>query len=183
MSSFFDDVESSQKEQYFKVKEGQNTIRIVGEPKKFLSRFKQGICYEGAPYCQMDSLDENEALTLRFKTWIIDRKDGVMKLYDFPNVVAKALKTLKDDPDYAFDGFPMPYDITITAENAGTKEVKYTVLPRKESPLTDEEVEILKTKTPAAEIVAKYQEKAKKEYESKNAIQLDEPVTPDDIPF
>lgn len=183
MSSFFDEVQSESKEQYFKVKEGQNTIRIVDEPKKFLSRFKQGICYEGAPYCQMDSLDEGESLTLRYKTWIIDRKDGVMKIYDMPNTVAKALKTFKDDPDYSFDGFPMPYDITITAENAGTKEVKYTVLPRKESSLTPEEVEVLKSKTPAAEIVAKYQEKAKKEYESKNAIQLEEPVSSDDIPF
>jgi hypothetical protein len=47
-----------------------------------------------------------------------------------PISIAKSLGSVQEDPDYAFTKFPMPYDITINAKGAGTKEVDYQVVAR-----------------------------------------------------
>jgi hypothetical protein len=47
----------------------------------------------------------------------------------------------------------MPYDITINAQGAGTKEVEYSVMPaKKETPLTAEERNQYETKKPLKEL-------------------------------
>ena len=43
------------------------------------------------------------------------------------------IEKLQRDADYAFDEVPMPYDITINAKGAGTKDVEYTVIPARHS--------------------------------------------------
>lgn len=55
----------------------------------------------------------------------------------------------------------MPYDITITAKGAGTKEVKYTVTPARQNvPLTGAEVEEFNKRIDIHEFVQKLREKA-----------------------
>lgn len=190
----FDSGASGVKEDYFKVKEGANVIRVLDEPKIIVSRFSKGkfvgVCFEGAPYCA--DLDEDERLHKRWKTWVIDRADGKIKLYDMPYTVAQEIRALLDNKEYTFETFPMPFDLTITVTNAGTFDAKYSVLPsRKDTPLSQEEQEAFAKKTPAAEIVERAKANAKKEWEDKNAIQLNEleptkapeSINPDDIPF
>lgn len=189
----FDTGSTSGKDDYFKVKEGANVVRILDEPAIIVSRFENGkfmgVCFEGAPYCT--GLAEGERLHKKWKTWVIDRADGKVKLYDMPFTVAKEIRALLDNKDYTFDGFPMPFDLTISVKNAGKFEAEYSVLPaRKDSALTEDEIKAFKSKTPVLDIINKAKANAKKEWEDKNTVQLDEPVevakdepNPDDIPF
>lgn len=71
---------------------------------------------------------------------VIDRKDGKVKTFFMPHVIYKVLVAFQQNPEYSFDEIPMPYDISVNAENAGTKEAKYSVIAsRKNTPITDEE--------------------------------------------
>jgi hypothetical protein len=156
MGSFKDEMAEANepKTAYFKIKEGENRIRILAEPQLVISRFKYGICYEGAPYCEEANLPEGEKLQRKWKTWVIDRADGVMKLYDMPYSISKFVGTFMNTEDYGFDKFPAPYDITITAKGAGTKEVEYTVTPaRKNTELTEAEEKALADKDPIQMII------------------------------
>jgi hypothetical protein len=70
-----------------------------------------------------------------------------------PHGVFKQIEALQTSDDYAFEGTPMPYDITINAVHAGTKEVEYTVVPaKKETPLTAEERNDYENKKPLKEL-------------------------------
>ncbi len=189
----FDAGAAGGREPEFKPKEGSNIVRVLDEPAVIVTRFRGnkfvGVCFEGAPYCA--DLEEGSRLNKKWQTWVLDRADGQIKMYFMPYTVAKEIRAYMENPDYTFSGFPMPYDITITVKNAGTFEAEYSVLPaRKETPLTGDETAAFKEKTPAAELVQKSKERAKKEWEDSNAIQLDETkkpeypeVSPDDIPF
>ena len=52
-----------------------------------------------------------------------------MKPYFRPVKVYRQIEALQENPDYRFDEVPMPYDLTLNAKAAGTKEVVYTILP------------------------------------------------------
>lgn len=108
---------------YFKVQNGNNVIRVLTE----------GVLHE-------DSYQGRT--TVKFVTLIVDRRDGKVKPYFAPYTVYKQIAQLEQDPFYAFNGMPMPYDVNIKVENAGTKEVEYNVQasPQK-TDLTAEEVE------------------------------------------
>lgn len=68
---------------------------------------------------------------------------------------------------YGFQDFPMPYDINIKVENAGTTAATYSVIPsKKESKITEAEQEMIDKKmTPAEQIIEKMKEKAKRKFE------------------
>lgn len=147
MTSINDIIQKAEKEyglgkgEYFKVQEGANKIRVLSEMIFNVSEYK------GNP-------------TYRFVCWVLDRKDSVIKPYFMPVSIARALGTMQENPDYAFKDFPMPYDITINAKGAGTKEVDYQVVAaRQNTPLTDMEQIAAKERTPIVEFVAKLNEK------------------------
>lgn len=132
--------------EWFKFTEGDNRFRILAEPETIYEDFALGICYtdcgfEGSP---------------KAMTYVLDGKDGKIKLAKLPYGVATTVAAYESDDDYAFAGFPMDYDIKVHAKNAGTKEVKYTVTPspRREI-VSSETVEELKKKKAIADIVQK----------------------------
>ena len=180
---FKDDVEQSSSGDYYKFAEGENKLRILSEPVKKVSRFRYGICYEGAPYCT--DLPDGEKLSVKFACWAIDRKSGRQVILDLPMTVAKPLKELMVSEEYGFEDFPMPYDITVKAVGAGTKEVEYSVIAaRKNSELTQEELDEFAKKTPITEILEKQKEKARAQNSTpveSGEMPADEPVG--DIPF
>lgn len=105
----------------FKFEEGRNSMRVVDGFLPHNDTFK------GKP-------------NFKWLTRIIDRRDGKVKAFFMGHTVYKQLVALQQDPEYAFDELPMPYDINVNAENAGTKEAKYTVIAaRLSTPLTPEE--------------------------------------------
>jgi len=86
-------------------------------------------------------------VTKKFVMFIIDRKDGKVKPYFAPYAIYKAIAHLEADPFFAFQGMPMPYDVNIKVENAGTLNVEYNVQasPNK-AELTPDEVAAAKEK-------------------------------------
>lgn len=105
----------------FKIQEGANRLRILSE---FLPHTSY---YQGSRRFQ-------------WLGYILDRKDGQVKTWFMPNSIHKHIEAIQQDPDWAFDEVPMPYDITVNAKGAGTKEVEYGVTPSpKRVPLTTAE--------------------------------------------
>jgi hypothetical protein len=117
----------------FKPQEGANRVRIVAGP------LKHAETYQGEP---------------RFKwlVYVLDRADGQVKPYFMPHSIMKMIKALQETDDYAFDEIPMPFDITINAKGAGTRDVEYSVVPaRKSTPLTPDEQNAIDAKQPIEE--------------------------------
>lgn len=103
---------------YFKPKEGDNRIRLVSECLEHPGVYK-------------------DKPTFKWLCRVLDRVDGLVKPYFMPNRVYEQFEALQDNPDYAFDEVPMPFDVTLNAKGAGTKEVVYTIVPaRTNTPLT-----------------------------------------------
>lgn len=110
---------------YLKLKEGANRFRLVSEC----------LAHEG---------EYQGKKNFKWLCLVIDRADGKVKPFFMPHTIYKQIVALQRSDDYAFDGVPMPYDLTINADGAGTKEVKYALMPaRKESPLTQAEHEAI----------------------------------------
>lgn len=136
----------------FKFKEGDNRLRVLSPGKPLathrISQKEFHTCYgqdSGCPYHEQTSPQPS----VKFVMWVIDRADGLVKLAFMPYTIMKALRDLQNNPDYEFDTLPMPYDITVHATKAGTKDVEYSVVPaRKNEPLTtDEEASFLNKKS------------------------------------
>lgn len=173
---------------WFKFKEGDNKMRILSEPKIIVERFKVGICYEGCNYCGKDE----QNVSIRYLTWVIDRADGKVKLFKMPYKTTKQLVAYKMDADggFGFEDFPMPYDININAEKAGTTKVVYTLIPaRKNVPLTEEEQTTLDKCTVPESIIAKMKAKQRakvegiKEEDSGAVSYPEDEIDPNEIPF
>lgn len=95
----------------------------------------------------------NGQKNFKWLTRIIDRRDGKVKIFFMGHTVYKQLAALQADPEYAFEELPLPFDINVNAENAGTMEAKYTVIPaRKSTPLTGSEEELVSGQDPLEEV-------------------------------
>jgi hypothetical protein len=100
--------------EYFKVQNGNNIIRVLTEGVYHESSFK-------------DPKSGISKVTKKFVMFIIDRRDKKVKPYFAPYAIYKAIASLEEDPFFAFQGMPMPYDVNIKVENAGTLNVDYSV--------------------------------------------------------
>jgi hypothetical protein len=129
---------------YLKLKEGANRLRLLSE-------------------CLPHASVYNGSRTFKWLCYVIDRVDGKVKLFFMPHKIYKAIEALQFSEDYTFSDVPMPYDLTINAENAGTMQVKYALIPaKKEKPLTSAEVEEFAKVKPLAEIQKALKDKAGK---------------------
>jgi len=140
---------------WYKFAEGDNQFRVLVEPEVLYEAFKIGICYTDCGYTG----------TPKYLTYLLDRKDGKIKLFKLPFTIFNTISDYETDEDYKFEGFPMPYDVKVGAVGAGTKEVQYTVLPKPFKELTEGELRMIheflgseKNKTPA-EIIKRMKEK------------------------
>jgi hypothetical protein len=119
---------------YLKLQEGDNRLRLMSECIEHPGE------YGGKP-------------TFKWLCYVLDRKDGKIKPFFMANTIYKLVEALQLNPDYAFDEVPMPYDITVNARGAGTKEVVYSVLPaRNATPLTENEAHQLREIQPLREL-------------------------------
>jgi len=142
---------------WFKWREGQNRIRILTEFETIYESYQDGICFTG---CGFEGTPKFMCYVLDMDAINIDNeKEPTIKLAKLPGAVANYVAGLQEDEEYTFDSMPMPYDIKVQVENAGTKEVKYQPMPAKDSPLPDGIMEELKKLKPVNEIVTKMKEK------------------------
>lgn len=139
---------------WFKFKEGENRFRILTEPVILFEKFKVGICYTDCGY-------QGNA---KYLAHILDRNDGKVKLAKIPYGIMENIGAMETDEDYNFSGFPMPYDVSINAVGAGTKEVKYTVLARPRKEMSPESLDLIKKLKSPAEIIEKMKAKKKEEH-------------------
>ncbi len=135
---------------WMKIREGVNVFRILTEPEVMFENFGKGICYhqcgfEGNP---------------KYLARVLDRADNKVKLYKIPFTIFETIAGFEKDEELEFSNFPMPYDVKVTAKGAGSKEVKYTVMPSLKRVNIDETVlEELKKQKSIKEVIALMQEK------------------------
>ena len=147
----------------FKPQEGANRIRLVAGPLKNPETFT-------------DKTTGETTQRMRWLWYVIDRRDGKVKPYFMPHAIFKLLRDLQANEDWAFDDVPVPYDVTITANGAGTREVKYSIQPSpKRAGLTAEEKDAIAEKGDLEDFQQKIREK-RGEPEGKR-------FDPDEIPF
>jgi hypothetical protein len=119
-----------------KLKEGQNRFRLLTECLPHAST------YQGQK-------------TFKWLCYVVDRADGRVKPFFMPHKIYKQIEALQISEDYAFEDVPMPYDLTVTAEGAGTMQVKYSLIPaRKETKVTQREFADLEKQKPLKELQA-----------------------------
>lgn len=153
---------------YLKLKEGDNRLRLLSECLPHTSVF-------------------DGRKNFKWLCYVIDRKDGRLKPFFMPHKIYKAIEALQVNPDYEFFEVPMPYDLTVNATKAGTKDVVYTVVPaRKNTELHGEELTQLRDAKPLKELHQALLEKQKAKETLSQAPpdgDHDAPLTADDIPF
>jgi len=142
---------------YFKFKEGANKLRILSEPDVYFADFVKGICYTD---CGFQGSPKGLA-------YVLDYADNQIKLMRIPYGVTEYIASLEENEDYSFNGFPMPFDIVVTAEGAGTKEVKYSVTPRPvRSEVSQEVIQELNNKKTCVDIIEIWKEEQIKKHKA-----------------
>lgn len=170
------------------LKEGDNRIRLVSDCVDYGNHYlpnanKSVICIgkEKCAFCKK-GIDPS----VQFLAWVIDREDGKLKLFRFGYKIYKQIVAYKNNDEYEFDDIP-GYDFTIHRTGTG-KQSEYTVVPaRKNSDLTDEEIEMIdkKAKDPN-EIIESMKAKivpSDSEEEEKDIPAGDDDVNLEDVPF
>ena len=154
--SMFQEVEerTSSESDFFVIKTGKNTVRILSDFVKVENVFKgeyPNSKYQGIKTPER-TLESDEKSTLQGWAWLLDRATGEVKIGQFGSSILKALGGLKNDPEYAFTSFPMPYDITIT--NTGEGANRYSIIAaRQNTEVKEEEMTLLNKKKTIADIV------------------------------
>lgn len=129
---------------YLKLKEGGNRLRLLSE-------------------CLAHAGEYKGKKNFKWLCYVLDRADGKVKPFFMPHTIYKQIEALQLSDDYVFTDVPMPYDVTINAKGAGTKEVEYTIMPAKrEVPLTVAEEQLLEAAKPLADLKKALDEKTAK---------------------
>lgn len=143
---------------FYKFQEGANKLRILTD---FfgVNTIRRGNEFAGQVTVKNPAL-EGDQVTFKGWAWAIIRETGELKIVQLSKTLLLQVYSLKKDSDYQFDGYPMPYDITINATGAGTKEVKYSVTPaRQNTDVTEEEMAQLVKKKSILDIIKAIQDK------------------------
>lgn len=134
---------------YFKINEGnENVIRILSKGEAYASHYINGkfrtlygrengdpirdeVDYDsGKPGRVIVPINKEGKIpkpSIRLVVYIIDRADNQVKVAELPYSVSKQITALQQNPDYAFDDVPMPYDIRITYKKDAPPTEKYRV--------------------------------------------------------
>lgn len=171
---------------WYKFKEGDNTLRVLTEPETIYEDYQNGICFTE---CGFKGSPKGLA-------YILDARDNKIKPFKLPWKLVKQLSVWETDEEYSFKEYPMPYNIKVNAIGAGTKEVEYTFMAgRVNSEVSADILADLSKKMPVADIVSAMKEKNKKKHcgiqkQEEKALPTveypnaeDEEISPENIPF
>lgn len=141
--NWVDDVKTGD---YFDIVEGDNRFQLLTHAAPLALK------WDGKKYVPAQEGDTN--VSIKGVCWVL--QDGKIKQAKLPYTAVKGIKALLDDPDYSFDEFPMPRAVNLKAQNAGTKEVVYSVIPAaKETPVPAEILAELAKKPTPEDIIEK----------------------------
>ena len=123
-------------------KSGVYKLRLLTKPIALATHFfgkGQGshVCYgedKGCPFhgpnAPKDDKGNEKKPSVKFITYVVDRSDGnKIKLGELPYSVLSIVADLEENEDWKFDGYPMPYDITVTydKDNTDPKQIYKTL--------------------------------------------------------
>jgi len=173
------------KRDWLNLQEGENKIRIVSEFEDYGVHYnpntKKIVICIGKETCSL--CQTGIGIRVQYLGWVIDRKDGQVKLLRIGHQIFKQIGEFAISNDYGFVSVP-DYDITIKKIGQGLA-TEYTVLPaRQDTELTDEEKYLIseKVKSPK-EIIERMKAKVSPEeipvYEESEEI----PILEEEIPI
>lgn len=190
--------ESRMESDFYKIVEGDNKMRIISD---FMEvKTKQ----DGSKFgdiCNGMSQQERERwisaggkdakgkpvryIATKGWAWAVIRSTGTVKVIKLAPTILRQLAELKSDPEWAFDSFPMPYDINVKAKGAGSKEVEYSIVASKNTtPVTEEEMAQLNKKKTIPDLVASIAAKqAGKSASTERAEYPSNDISPDEMGF
>src|SRR3990167_6395939 len=116
---FKDLVVSSGGGNYLKTPPCATKVRIVSGAVKFWKDFdgkKQYLTEEAAKI--------NPNVKIRYSMWVIDREDGVLKVWECSAPIVRDIVALANNPEYAFEDLP-PYDIIINRVGTTQNDTRY----------------------------------------------------------
>lgn len=163
-------------------KSGKYTIRLLTDPAPIATHFLgkgQGayVCFgkdKGCPFHK----DTDKAPSLKFMVYLVDRADGKVKLGELPYSVIAKVADFEEDEDYAFEAYPMPYDIKVTfdKENSDPKQIYKVLASPKKTELKEEETAALAEgmeKVTPVDYVEKRKAKALAKFQSEGSAEKD----------
>lgn len=131
------------------------------------------------------AVEGDQAPSIKGVCWVL--QSGFIKQAKLPYTLVKSIRALQQNPDWEFE-LPFPHTLTLDAEGAGTKEVKYslTASPKKiEIPVAI--LEELKKKPAPEQIVEKIKDgksSQRNSVQDEQEAQVDyPPIDPADTPF
>jgi len=128
---------------FMKLSDGSNKVRLVGDPYKFMQHYQpiSARCPgEGCPLCE-----NGDKAKVRYVVNVFDRDDSnKLKVLELGTQVIKQIADIAQELEIN-PGHNNSVEFTIKREGKGLN-TKYTVIPKGNSPFTDEEKAVLKEK-------------------------------------
>lgn len=167
-------IKEERSKDYFNIEEGKQQFVLLSH----FAPLPQ--VYDPATKKYRTAEEGDKNVSLKGVCWVL--QDGNIKQAKMPYIVVKAVRALRDDPEWEFS-FPFPHQLTLNAEGAGTKEVKYSLTPSPKKFEIPKAVldELAKKKTP--EEMVEIIKGNNKKTESKEVKYPEEDINPEDIPF
>ncbi len=139
------------KVQYMKFVNGDNKIRIVIDPKRYIThKFKEendpGFgdwvkcsmpLHKACPLCARKDKPKK-----RWLVGCIDRKSGQFRIMDISSAIYDQIKSLYQDEEW---GDPKDYDLNIVMNDKNPPATYYKVNPRSKKPLSEADLAVLKS--------------------------------------
>lgn len=173
----FDDVAkefgASRKSEFFKFPIGTTRVRILSDiqPVMKYKDFKSGLtftCWGKEHGCPFPPEGDSDNKYVQFLAWGINRETKQVVIFDLPYGVCKKINSLKELPDFDFEGIP-DFDIYVKKEKTGeaSMNVRYDITPSSNrTPLSADEQKEYASKKTLQEIVEKMKQKSKESYEA-----------------
>lgn len=149
-----DQEDTRQKEErskdYFNIEEGSQQFVLLTH----IAPLPQ--VWDNATKKYRPAVEGDKNVSMRGVCWVL--QDGLVKQAKLPYTIVKQVRALSQNPDWEFK-FPFLHTLTLKAEGAGTKEVKYSLTPSpKKVEIAAEILEELKKKPTPEEMVEKIKE-------------------------
>lgn len=103
---------------YFNVEEGSQQFVLLSHCAPLAQVWDNG----AKKYRPAEEGERN--VSIKGVCWVL--QDGLIKQAKLPYTVVKSIKSFRDNDDWEF-AIPFPHTFMLTAKNAGTKEVEYTL--------------------------------------------------------
>lgn len=141
-------VDESERLPFLRLKEGNNTLRIITKPYRYnMVRFKASADEKGFgrrincswPIEDCPSVKADFKPKTRWLVGVIDRSDNQVKIFDMSVLVYQQLKNIKEDIEY---GEPDKFDINVRMNSKAGPTGYYTVLPRGKAPLSEADLQL-----------------------------------------